>query len=199
MNNEASPKKLSLYNLTADQRKWLVHLFLLFLWALIQFSLGNKFYSLYVIAFFLTLILYRPPKFALLAVSVLVIVLFGTSIIDTLSALKQSNLDIAQNPKPALTNIFTPNSGSQVKLGDDLQSKIWNMLSLLRKHNVASYQLSDKLHSDFQVFARITIAAWPIKMESTSSYILITVDERGNYSTCSKIDKKKDVALVYCH
>jgi hypothetical protein len=199
MNNKALKKKLALYGLTAGHRKWLVDLFVLFLWALIHYFLGNKFYSLYIIVFFLILILYRPPNFTLLAVSVLVIVLFSIPTTDTLSAVKQENLDVARNPKPTLTNIFSPNSRPEAKLGDDLQSKIWNMLSLLKEHDVDSYQLSDKLQSDAQISIYITVAAWPIKMERTSSYVLITIGERGNYPTCSKIDQKKDVALVYCH
>lgn len=184
----------TIYKLTKEKRRSLVYLFILVMWALIQYSLGNRFYGLFIIAFFLILAISRQLSFMRIAASVLVIVLFITPTIDTWTKLKQSNLSTFQHPKRPLANIFSPNSGQEV-----LPVQVQRMLSLLHTHHIASYQLSNQLDRDIEIKQRIIEAAWPIKMDSTSSYLLSVLTETKNNPTCLVIDQNKDIALEYCH
>lgn len=174
-------------------RKRLFYIILLSLWAFLQFTWGDKLYILFIIMIFLLLILNRPPRFMLVAGLVLAIVLFTTPTIATWTALQQSNLHTVQNLESSLTNIIIPNSGKEA-----LPKKVQRMLELLHTHHIASYRLSNRLEQDIEIKQRITESAWPIKMESTSPYLLVLVDEINNYSPCTEIGQKKDVALVYC-
>jgi len=175
-------------------RKRLVIIFLLGAWALIQYSLGNKFYAIFIIVFFIILIVFRPPFFMLIAASVLVIALFNTTALDTLMELRQSNLSAVQNPKLPLTNIFSPNSGQEV-----LPDQVQEMLSLLHTHHIASYQISKPLEQDLRIYQRIIEAAWPIKYDGTSPYLFISLNDVIINPNCDVIDQRKDVALEYCH
>jgi len=194
MKFESLKNKLSSHNLTPEKLERLVHLFLLGAWALTQYSVGNKFYGLFIIAFFVILVIARPPSFLLLAASVLVIVLFNTPTIDTLAQLKLSNLSAGKHPRPFLTRIFSPNSGKEV-----LPIQVQQMLSLLQEHQIASYQLSNQLDSDPLLKQRIIESAWPIKMDSASPYLLSSLEETITNPACVVIDQRKDVALADCH
>jgi len=194
MKFESLKNKLASYNLTTEKLKRLVHLFLLGAWALAQYSLGNKFYGLFIIAFFLILVIARPPSFLLLAVSVLVIVLFNTPTIDTLAQLRLSNLSAGRHPRPFLTRVFSPNSGKEV-----LPIQVQQMLSLMQEHQISNYQLSNQLDSDPLIKQRIIESAWPIKMDSTSPYLFSSLEETITNPTCVVIDQKEDVTLADCH
>lgn len=180
--------------LTKENRRQIVHFFILGIWALIQYSLGNKPYGLFIIAFFFILVKFRLPNFTLVAIPVLVIVLFSTTIIDTGAQLKQWNLNTAQNYKRTLIDIFTPNAGQNV-----LPITVRRMLSLLQDNNITSYRLLDHLYQDPLIMQRIVESAWPIKLDNASPYILRSLDEINNDSRCIEIDHRKEVALDYCH
>ena len=187
-------KSSTTYQLMRDNRKRLVQLIILGIWALFQFSVGNKFYALFIIVFFLILAISRPPSFMLVAIPVLVIVLFNTSIIGTATQLKQWNLNTIQNYKRALVNIFTPDSGRKV-----LPDQVRQMLSLLISNHITSYQLSPRLYQDPLIMQRIVESAWPIKMDSTSPYRLSLIDEPNHNPTCAVIDHTREVILANCH
>ena len=182
------------HKLTKENRQRLVHVTILGIWALSQYFLGNKIYGFFIIVFFFILMLSRSRNFILVAIPVLVIVLFNTSTIDTATQLKKWNLNTVQNYKRTLIHIFTPNSGQNV-----LPARVRQMLSLLIDNHVASYRLSDQLYQDPLVMQRIVESAWPIKLDSTSPYLLSLPAELTNNPTCSVIDDRKDVVLAYCH
>ena len=193
MSFNALKRIFATYHLTRTKLKLLVQIVLLGAWALIQFSIGNKFYGVFIIVFFLILVIPRQPPFILVAVSVLVIVLFNTPMIDSLNELRQSNLNTVRHLKPALANIFTPNSGQEA-----LPIQVQQMVSLLRTQHATSYRLSDQIASDPSIVQRITESAWPIKMEPTSSYRLISLTETNSDPACVLLDQREDVALVHC-
>ena len=177
-----------------ENRKRVLHVALLGAWALIQYSLGNKIYCLFIIIFFLILALPRRQNLMLLTIPVLVIVLFNTPILDTGTELKQWNLNTVQNYKRTLINIFTPNSGQEV-----LPGQVRQMLSLLKSNHVISYRLSRQLHRDPLIMQRIVESAWPIKMDPASPYLLNLPDEPNNDPACTVIDHRKDVVLANCY
>jgi len=175
-------------------KETLIQLVLLSAWVFFEYSLGNKFYAVFMIFFLLLLIAIRPPAFILVAVSVLVIVFFNTPIINTVTELKRSNLIAVSHIKPSLDKIFRPNTGEEV-----LPVQVQQMLSLLRSHHISSYQVVGQFTTDGLIMQRIVESAWPIKMETTSSYFFIALTEINNYPACKLIDQKEDVALAYCH
>jgi hypothetical protein len=195
MKIERLKKMFTACNLTMEKRKRLAHIFLLGFWAVIQYSLGNGLFGLFIVALLIiTLIMPRPPYFAIIAATVLIIALFYTPTIDTWTVLKKSNLSTFQTPKLFLRNIFTANSGQEV-----LPVYVQQMLPLLQTHHVTSYQLSDQLSQDPLIKQRVIEAAWPIKMDRKSAYILILLKQINNNPACVVIDQREDVALEYCH
>jgi hypothetical protein len=177
-----------------ENRKRLAEMFLLGIWALFQFFVGNKIYGLFIIVFYLILVMSRSPNFILVVIPVLVIVLFNTSTLDTGTQLKQWNLNTVQNYKRTLIHIFTPNSGWEV-----LPGQVQQMLSLLRSNHVTSYQLSPQLYQDPLIMERVVESAWPIKMDSASSYRLSLINETNDNLSCVVIDHTKEVTLAKCH
>jgi hypothetical protein len=184
--------KLATLLSTQKQRKQLIQMGMLATWALVQYALGNKLYVLFMIVFFFILSRFRSPFFLLVAMSVLVIVLFTTSIPDTKNDLIRQDMDIIQDSKRFLFNIFTPNSGQEV-----LPAEVQQMLSLLRSNHVTSYRLSKQLTQDSLIRERIKESAWPIKREA-SPYLLSLPKEIKNNPTCVVLDRTKDVVLAYC-
>ena len=88
MRFEALKKKFKVNNPAIEKRKWQIQIFLLGIWALIQLPLGNTFYGLYIVAFFITLVIARRQSFILLVLSVLVLVIFNTPILDAFTELR---------------------------------------------------------------------------------------------------------------
>jgi hypothetical protein len=181
--------------LPIKKRKKLAYTFILSVWAVIQYSLGNKEYSLFIILVFFILTVFRPPSFMLIAGSVLIIVLFNTPAMETLAYLKQTNLRTVEQVRLTLDNIVRPDSGQEV-----LPVLVQEMLTLLRNNHITSYQLStaNRVYSTL-IKQRIIEAAWPIKMDNNSPFFLMLPKETINYPDCSVIDQEKETALVYCY
>jgi len=175
-----------------DRHVSLIYVLIIGLWALFQYHSGYKFYSLFIVALFITLAISRREYFTLVMISVLVFVTFYIPVLDTWEKLRLSNLDSIQNPRRTLTSIFEPNSGQEV-----LPPQVQLMLSLLETNHITSYQLSDRLNADMLINQRITESAWPIKKEPQAYYLL-------RYSTeiikpsCIVVDQRKEIALDYC-
>ena len=177
-----------------DRHRSLIYIIIIGLWALFQYSNGNKFYGVFIVAFFIVLAISRQEYFALVMASVLVVMAFYIPVIDnTWANLRVSNLNTIQNPKQTLTRIFKPNSGQEV-----LPPQIQQMLSLLETNQITSYQLSDQLNSDPLINQRITEAAWPIKKEPEAYFLLRYSTERIKQSSCVLVDQRKEIALDYC-
>lgn len=182
-------------NPVAEKRRRLFFaVFVFAIWVSVQYFLGSKFYILFIAVFFILSILPRPPYYMFVIAAVLAAVLLSTSTLDTWMVLAQSNLNTIQEPASHLDNIFSPNSGKKV-----LPAQVRRMLSLLNTHKITSYQLSKKLYSHEETLQRITEAAWPIRMDNQSPYFLTTTEELTSNSTCTIIDSKKDIVLVYCN
>jgi len=180
-------------NLTKENLRRLAHIILLGAWALIQYSLGNKIYGLFIIVFYLALLIYRQSYFTLIAIPALVLVLFDTPMIDVWVQLKKSNMDTVQHLTPSLRTLFTPNSGQEV-----LPDQVQNMLSLIQNHHVPNYRLSKQLTSDPLIRERIKESAWPVKTEKKSAYLLSLNGEIKNHPACIIIDQREDVVLAHC-
>lgn len=177
-----------------DRHKLLIYMPIIGLWVFFEYCNGNKFHSLFIAAFFITLAISRRGYFALVMVSVLVIVAFYIPVLDTWANLRLSNLNTIQNPKQTLVSIFKPNSGQEV-----LPPQVQQILSLLETNHITSYQLSDQLSSDPLINQRITEAAWPIKKEPEAYYSLRYLTELIRQPSCVVVDQRKKIALDYCH
>jgi hypothetical protein len=174
--------------------KSLIYLPIIGMWALFQFYNGNKLYSLFIVIFFIALVILRRAYFALVMVFVLVILVSYSPVLETWANLRRSNLDAIQSPRQTLTKIFTPNAGQEV-----LPPQVQQMLSLLKANRITSYQLSDQLNSDPLTNQRITEASWPIKKDPKAYYLLRYLNETIKQPSCITIDKRKEIALDYCH
>jgi hypothetical protein len=189
-----SNKVVPTHTLTKQGRKQLVEISMLGAWALFQFSMGHKIYGLFIIAFFIILTMIRSSNLILVAIPVVMLIIFNTSIVDSIVQLERSNLNSIQNYQQTLAHIFTPNSGREV-----LPGQVRQMLSLLISNHVTNYQLSHQLYQDPLLMERIVESAWPIKMDSASSYRLSLIDEPDDNSACIMIDHTKEVVLANCH
>jgi hypothetical protein len=93
-----------------------------------------------------------------------------------------------------LGNLFLPNAGQEKVLSDEVQQ----MLRLLRENDVTDYRLSPEFASDMKIQQRVTEAAWPIRPQDTSNYLLGSLEQIQNDPACTIIDTEKDVALANC-
>jgi len=175
-------------------RKRYVFLFLLFVLAWIELFWGNKVYGIFIIAFFIILLVFRPPSFSIIAASALVIVFFTTPTIESLTELRNSNLNTISHPKQPLVNILSPNSGQEV-----LPLEVQEMLALLQTHNITSYRISEQMEQNLLIDQRIREAAWPIQFDTSSSYLFVSPHDLIIIPNCVVMDQREDVVLEYCH
>lgn len=176
-----------------NRKRW-VCLFLLFALAGIELFWGDKLLGIFIIAFFIIFLVFHPPSFAIIAASAMVIALFTTPTIDSLTALKHFNLNTISHPKQPLVNILSPNSGLEV-----LPIEVQEMLALLHTHNVVNYRISEQMGHDLLIYQRIREAAWPIPYDTSSSFLFLSPKDPIINPNCSVIDQREDVVLEYCH
>jgi hypothetical protein len=188
MNTNMTVKPLTKGLLSAGK---IGQILLLILWVLFQHERGNDLYAATVVLISLALFTFRLKTLALIATPVLVIVLFKTSIVDTAVQIRASNLISFQSFKPSMSNLFTPESGRNI-LAQDVQQ----MISLLEENEITEYQLSSLFNAETKIL--ITEAAWPIRQNDTSPYLLYGIEEHGNLAGCTTLDERKVVALAYC-
>lgn len=174
-------------------RKRLLYIFMLGVWALFQYRQGNELYAIAIILLYALLSMPRFRNFTLVAACVLVILVFKMPTVETISEIKNTNLKAFQSFKPSLNTILTPNTGLEV-----LPKGARQMLELVKIHSVPDYRLSDSLLQDPLISQRIIESAWPIKMEITSRYLFLLTPEITNYPACDKIDRRDDIILAYC-
>ena len=172
----------------------ILELSLVGLFALIAWQLENRFFAIFIILFFIVAIYFKGRRyFELIIATIIIFTLFNTLTLDSLRILISSDLPSIQHPKAELSKLFTPGSGQEV-----LPPKVLTMLSILKENGIESYRLSDDFSNDVVIYQRIVEGAWPIKLEETSPFVLIAIDERVDYQDCKIIDEKEDVVLVNC-
>gem|GEM_PF-1333007 len=174
---------------------WYFNLFLLLIWAPLQYTFSNRVYALYIIIFFILLRRVRNVYLPLIVASIFFILVFNTYTIDTWADVKNYNTTTAKNRKMTLQTILTPRSGLEVIPDESRQ-----MLSLIQKYNLPHYRISPVLRKDELVFQRIYETAWPVKMKDSSPYLFVCPDElqeNKKFETCSIVEKKEKIALVY--
>lgn len=174
-------------------RKGLVQIFLLGAWAIFQYSRGNELYAVVIILLFVVLSIPRLQNFTLIAVLVLVIILFKTSIMDTWIEIREYNLNTFQTFKPSMSKLFTPDSGRDV-----LPAPVQQMLSILLEKKITEYRLSNAFEQDPQINQRIIESAWPAKKDSASPYLLCSSEEARDMADCFEVARREEVTLVYC-
>jgi hypothetical protein len=174
---------------------FILEMLLVGIFALIAWQLENRVFAIFIILFFIIALNFQKRRYiTLIIVPIIVFVLFNTLTLDAFTILTKSALPAIQHPKAELTNLFTPNSGLGV-----LPPKVLTMISILNENKVESYKLSENFSNDVVIYQRIVEGAWPIKLENTSSYLLMATDEIVDYPNCMIIEEKEDVALVNCH
>ena len=176
----------------AKYRKWL-NIILLGSWALLQYRLGNELYAVCVVLLFLIFSAPRFRNFTLIAIFALAILVFKMPTVDTLVDIKQANLNTYETFKTSLNTILTPNTGSEV-----LPKSVRQMLELIKVHSIPDYQLSASMVEDVFIYQRMTEAAWPVKQEKTSHYLFLFTNEKNNYPTCEKIERRENIIIAYC-
>ena len=171
----------------------IVQLFLLVVWSLFEYNLGNELYVMLIILLLVILSIPRLQNFILIVVSILTIVLVRMPVLNTWIEIRESNINTFQSFKPSISQLFAPNSGR-----DALPRTVREMLSLLKEHQITEYRLSASFEADPFISQRIVESAWPIKKEPTSSYVFHPIQELNTLADCTEIDKRRDVALVFC-
>jgi hypothetical protein len=167
-------------------------LFLLLSWAILSYSTGDKFLAALILVF-VALVVLRVPYIVPVAVLGIVLVLFNPPLMKTGEEILQSHRSILENPGLALSNLFTPASGQA-----GLPPQARRALSLLEAHGVDRYRLSSQILDDPLISQRITEMAWPRRIDESSPYLILFLDEEKEYPGCTLIDQKKDVALEHC-
>jgi len=174
--------------------RWqVVQIALLGIWVLFQYSRGNELYAIFMLFLFISLSIFHLKNFTIIAVSIFVIILFKTPVLDTWTEIKDSNLYTFQSFKPSISKLFTPDSGKDI-----LPSDVRKMLSLLQENKITKYQLCNSFEFDPLINQRIVESAWPIRKEVTSRYLLCPTEEVKNMTACTEIARQKDVSLAYC-
>jgi hypothetical protein len=166
-------------------------IFLLAVWVLFQYRQGNELYSIFLVLLYSVIFISRSKNFIIIAVAVLVIVFFKTPVLETWLVIRDSNHSTFDSFKPAMSKLFTPYSGREI-----LPNDIEQMVSLLQANKITEYRVPSSF--SYETNMRITEAAWPIRKNDTSPYLIFRTKEDLDLTGCTKIDKRKDVSLVYC-
>lgn len=172
--------------------KRLVLLMFLLFWAASKYSAGDRLLAALVLIC-LVCILFRIPYLIPIAVAAVVIVLFRTPIMDTGLSILTANRSVLENPKPALTDLLVSRAGEFV-----LPREARFAIDLMNAHQVDTYQMSARIQQDPFRSQRLIEGTWPKRMEESSPYLILLIEEQEDYPACTIIDMKKDVALGYC-
>lgn len=121
------------------------------------------------------------------------LILIKLPIMDTIGHQFRCVFNVATNFHSFQSNLRTPHAGEQA-----LPSAIQEMLALLRGRQVDSYTISGKIMKDLLLHERIVESAWPRKMSPESNYKLMFIFELDRYSHCREVERRKEVALVFC-
>ena len=78
-----------------------------------------------------------------------------------------------------------------------LPDSVREMLSMLRRHDVDRYQLSDSIVANPWVFQQTVASAWPRKLEKDAKARFVLSGEPV-IPNCQLIEKQREVSLVYC-
>jgi hypothetical protein len=182
------------FNKIIQNRYQIGIIFAIGMWVLFNYLMGNRFYAILILPFFLILAIIRRPFYPLVAIAVIVIVLLNTPSLDSWTDAVRSNLTAVEHPGQTIRNLFFPNTGVQLALPREAQQT----LQMLTKHQLTSFTLSDKILQDQLVWQPIVESSWPIKMETSSPNLFILIEEVNDYPTCTIIDTEKEVALESC-
>jgi hypothetical protein len=129
--------------------------------------------------------------FLVVLVFIITLVLFN-SIEGTFRDLFQTTLRTVKNLNQFNQNLDTPQAGEDI-----LPLSVQEMLTLLRTHDLNSYQLSSGIAADVWAYMQIIATAWPRKFESSAKDRFFLISEPIP-SNCTLKAKKKEVSLVHC-
>lgn len=106
----------------------------------------------------------------------------------------RSALHAARDFKTFQSNLETPNAGQHV-----LPASVREMMALLRSHRLDNYRVSERIATaqEALIYQRIVESAWPRRMDSASGHEFRFVSEPAT-SGCTEIERRKEVALVFC-
>lgn len=172
--------------------KRIAFLFLSLSWAIFSYSTGDRFLAVLILVF-VALVLFRVPYLVPMIALGIVVVLFHTPLVKTGEEILQSNRSILENPGLAFSNLFTPASGQA-----GLPPQARRALSLLEAHGIERYRLSSQILGNPLISQRIPEMAWPRRIDESSPYLILFLDEQKEYPGCTLIEQKKDVALEHC-
>lgn len=90
-------------------------------------------------------------------------------------------------------NLNTPRAGEFV-----LPPSVREMLDMLRRHGLPTYEISSAFHGNGWVVQQIVASAWPKRYEpgAAARFLMNGEPVPGN---CDLIERQETVALVYCH
>lgn len=182
--------------LILNQKKTIIGLkiVLIGLIVLIEWKLNNRIFALFIILFsILAQFIYNKRYFIFIGITFMIFFVFNTSTLDYLLMIKKADTPSFQHPKGVISTIFTPNSGREV-----LPKQVQNMLSLIESTHITEYKISNEIINNGENVQRIVESAWPVRLEESSPFIFITIDEEVNYDDCIRIDQIEDVILVNC-
>lgn len=173
-----------------------IFFFVLFgLVTLIPWYLNSLYYIFFIVLSCIVILAFRKKYMMLLVIPIFIITVFFTRVPDTFSKIKESNLEFIQNPQETFRNIFTAGMGREA-----LPTQVQEMLSLISRNSITSYQLSVQFTEDSEIYQRIIESAWPIKLDNKSPYFLVAAQDKNDFlSHCTIIDQREDVFLAKCN
>jgi hypothetical protein len=160
------------------------------IWVVLELSQGHGLYVLFFFLLLATLSILRLKKFWILAAAILTVLMIRTPILTTFKVIGAYNIEAIQTIRPSISMLFTPEAGKRT-----LPDNIKQMLSLLEKNKITEYRIHKSAPEEDLL---IVGAAWPIRNVSTSPYLLYRIDGNIDLAGCTKIDKRKKLALAYC-
>lgn len=183
------------YTLHKQKITLILELFLVLLFAYVEWRFKHRFYALFIIIFFVFTHIFNDRDHKDLIIPILIIFLiFNTLAFDSLLLFRRIDVPSIQHPKSYLKNLFTADTGLEV-LPDSVQT----MLTMMHAANIENYYLSPGYYGDGEIMQRIVESAWPIKLEESSQYIFITDKDNDLYQDCSIVANMKEINLVKCN
>lgn len=132
-------------------------------------------------------------KLWLILFIVVFIILYNPPIIKTTGTIFLCTFGAVKDFQSLHANLKTPHAGEHI-----LPPATREILAFLRKHQLASYNVSEKIKNDELIYQRTIESAWPVRMSPESNYKFIFVSERDHVPSCTEVERQKEVALVFC-
>jgi hypothetical protein len=130
-----------------------------------------------------------------IGILIIFVIFYRPPILKTVGHLFYATVEVLQNMKEFNRNLNASHAGETI-----LPTSVQEMLSLLRKHDVGSFQITEHIRTSDHgfIYQRLVESAWPRKISETSKIKITFISDIHSLVNCEPLECGREVALVLC-